>query len=278
MRAGSRRLIRNGLGAVAPTVALSLFALIGVGGLAFDYARLASMDTELQSAADQAALAAATQLDGDDGACGRAIQAATTRLAAEAPWLANETRFANDSGGLLVQTTSTGGTSCTGHPNVTFWQDEDMVTPADGDATANFVQVQVEAREANYALTPVIGIISSGAISARALAGMQGSRIPVAVAHGEGRASFEATGDAARVAVALNYINGDGSPATSYPANPNGSAHAIAGVCSDDGRVTILMPHPERVFRSVQMSWRPREWGEDSPWMRMFRNARAWLA
>src|SRR4030095_10381971 len=104
------------------------------------------------------------------------------------------------------------------------------------------------------------------------LQGMAGSRIPVAVAHGEGRASFEATGDASRVAVALNYIQGDGSHATSYPANPNGSANSIAGLCSDDGRVTILMPHPERTLRAANFSWAPREWGGDSPWQRMFRN------
>jgi Flp pilus assembly protein TadG len=173
-------LIKNGLGAVAPTVALSLFGLIGVGGIAFDYARLASMDTELQNAADQAALAAATQLDGDDDACSRAIQAATTRLTAEAPWLANETRFANDGDGLLVQTTETGGAlACTGNPNVTFYEDEDMAIPATTDAVANFVQVQVVAREANYALTPVVGAFA-GSIAAKALAGMQGSfcRIP----------------------------------------------------------------------------------------------------
>ncbi|HEU0306255.1 MAG TPA: phosphoribosylformylglycinamidine synthase, partial [Lysobacter sp.] len=109
------------------------------------------------------------------------------------------------------------------------------------------------------------------------LRGMQGSRIPVAVAHGEGRASFEATGDASRVAVALNYINGDGTLATSYPANPNGSANSIAGLCSDDGRVTILMPHPERTLRAANFSWAPREWNGDSPWQRMFRNARAWV-
>ncbi|HJW45396.1 MAG TPA: phosphoribosylformylglycinamidine synthase, partial [Lysobacter sp.] len=114
------------------------------------------------------------------------------------------------------------------------------------------------------------------------LRGMAGSRIPVAVAHGEGRASFDVTGDAARVAVALNYINGDGSPATSYPANPNGSANAIAGLCSDDGRVTILMPHPERTLRTANFSWAPRDWNDaqasgDSPWQRMFRNARVWV-
>jgi len=106
---------------------------------------------------------------------------------------------------------------------------------------------------------------------------MQGSRIPVAVAHGEGRASFESTGDNARVAVALNYINGDGSLATSYPANPNGSANAIAGLCSEDGRATILMPHPERTLRAANFSWAPRDWRDDSPWQRMFRNARVWV-
>ncbi|GAB3348559.1 phosphoribosylformylglycinamidine synthase [Lysobacter tyrosinilyticus] len=114
------------------------------------------------------------------------------------------------------------------------------------------------------------------------LQGMAGSRIPVAVAHGEGRASFEATGDASRVAVALNYIQGDGSHATSYPANPNGSANSIAGLCSDDGRVTILMPHPERTLRNANFSWAPREWDGPlstgaSPWQRMFRNARVWV-
>lgn len=109
------------------------------------------------------------------------------------------------------------------------------------------------------------------------LRGMAGSRIPVAVAHGEGRASFEATGDAARVDVALRYIDGDGVPAAGYPANPNGSAHAIAGVTSEDGRVTILMPHPERTLRAANFSWAPRDWQGDSPWQRMFRNARVWL-
>ena len=168
-------------GAVAPTVALSLFALIGVGGIAFDYARLVSMDTELQGAADQAALAAATQLDGNDNACARAISAATARIGADAPWLANETRFANDSGGLLVETSvPAGGTTCTSNPNVIFWQDENKAVAATTDATANFVEVRVQARRANYALTPVIGALSSGDIVAAAMAGMQSSfcRIP----------------------------------------------------------------------------------------------------
>jgi phosphoribosylformylglycinamidine synthase len=109
------------------------------------------------------------------------------------------------------------------------------------------------------------------------LAGMAGSRIPVVVAHGEGRADFGAA-DPAAAPLALRYVDGRGEVATRYPANPNGSPLGIAGLCSSDGRATILMPHPERVFRSVQLSWCPPEWGEDSPWMRLFRNARAWVA
>jgi phosphoribosylformylglycinamidine synthase len=109
------------------------------------------------------------------------------------------------------------------------------------------------------------------------LAGMAGSRIPVVVAHGEGRAAFDAATDRSEVDVALRYVDGAGRIATSYPANPNGSPDAIAGLTSADGRATLMMPHPERVFRSVQLSWRPREWGEDSPWMRLFRNARAFV-
>jgi len=109
------------------------------------------------------------------------------------------------------------------------------------------------------------------------LRGMAGSRIPVAVSHGEGRARFRAASDAAQARVALRYVAPDGAPAPAYPHNPNGSTDAIAGLTSLDGRATLMMPHPERVFRSVQMSWRPAEWGEDSPWLRMFRNARVWV-
>ena len=109
------------------------------------------------------------------------------------------------------------------------------------------------------------------------LRGMAGSRIPVAVSHGEGRARFRTASDAAQARVALRYVAPDGAPAPAYPHNPNGSTDAIAGLTSLDGRATLMMPHPERVFRSVQMSWRPAEWGEDGPWLRMFRNARVWL-
>jgi phosphoribosylformylglycinamidine synthase len=108
---------------------------------------------------------------------------------------------------------------------------------------------------------------------------MAGSRIPVAVAHGEGRARFGGVEDAAAARVAVRYVDGAGAPATSYPANPNGSHDTIAGLTSDDGRVTILMPHPERTLRMANYSWAPREWAglDASPWQRMFRNARAWM-
>ncbi|WP_028768624.1 phosphoribosylformylglycinamidine synthase [Shewanella fidelis] len=108
--------------------------------------------------------------------------------------------------------------------------------------------------------------------------GMEGSRMPIAVSHGEGRAEF-ASAQALAAAeasgtVALRYVDGNGQIATKYPQNPNGSPNAITALSSTDGRVTIMMPHPERVFRTVANSWHPESWGEDSPWMRMFRNVR----
>jgi phosphoribosylformylglycinamidine synthase len=111
------------------------------------------------------------------------------------------------------------------------------------------------------------------------LAGMAGSRMPIAVAHGEGRAEFRDAAHlaAARASVAARYIENDGRVAERYPANPNGSPEGIAGLTTLDGRVTIMMPHPERVFRSVQNSWHPDQWGTDGPWMRLFRNARVWV-
>lgn len=113
------------------------------------------------------------------------------------------------------------------------------------------------------------------------LRGMEGSKLPVAVAHGEGRAEFAQPEDAAHALaqhlVSLRYVNHGGEPTQHYPANPNGSPLGITGLCSRDGRVTIMMPHPERVFRTVQYSWHPPQWGDDGPWLRLFRNARNWL-
>ncbi|CAI1091885.1 Phosphoribosylformylglycinamidine synthase [Serratia entomophila] len=111
--------------------------------------------------------------------------------------------------------------------------------------------------------------------------GMAGSRMPIAVSHGEGHVEVR---DAAHLAalesnglVALRFVNHAGQVTESYPANPNGSPNGITAVTSASGRATVMMPHPERVFRTVSNSWHPEEWGEDSPWMRMFRNARKQL-
>ena len=110
---------------------------------------------------------------------------------------------------------------------------------------------------------------------------MAGSVLPIAVAHGEGQAEFaDATARDACAAsglVSLRFVDHRGHPTETYPANPNGSPLGITGLTSRDGHATILMPHPERVFRTVQNSWHPAEWGEDGGWMRMFRNARAWV-
>ncbi|RXF00674.1 phosphoribosylformylglycinamidine synthase [Pseudoalteromonas sp. PS5] len=108
--------------------------------------------------------------------------------------------------------------------------------------------------------------------------GMAGSRMPIAVSHGEGHAEF-ASEAAVQTAldsgsVAVKFVDNYGNPTTQYPANPNGSPAGITGMTSTDGRATVMMPHPERVFRAVANSWHPDEWQEDSPWMRMFRNAR----
>ncbi|WP_133501680.1 phosphoribosylformylglycinamidine synthase [Cognatilysobacter terrigena] len=109
------------------------------------------------------------------------------------------------------------------------------------------------------------------------LKGMEGSRIPVAVAHGEGRVHFDDPAARAAISVSARYVDGRGEQASQYPINPNGSHDAIAGFTSRDGRVTLLMPHPERTLRTANLSWAPRDWPADSPWLRMFRNARAWV-
>tara|TARA_R110002072_G_scaffold94299_4_gene208466 strand:+ start:5547 stop:9464 length:3918 start_codon:yes stop_codon:yes gene_type:complete len=113
------------------------------------------------------------------------------------------------------------------------------------------------------------------------LEGMAGSRIPVAIAHGEGRAEFSNPQKLLSLKeanqLALQYVDNYAEVTSRYPANPNGSPEGLAGVCSESGRVTIMMPHPERVYRTVQNSWHPTDWSEDAPWLRMFRNARKWF-
>ncbi|MDR5873638.1 phosphoribosylformylglycinamidine synthase [Halomonas sp. CUBES01] len=113
------------------------------------------------------------------------------------------------------------------------------------------------------------------------LAGMEGSQLPIAVAHGEGRAAFRDSAHLRRMQsssqVAMRYIDNYAQVTTRYPANPNGSPSGITGLTTTDGRVTIMMPHPERVARAVTNSWRPSEWTENGAWLRLFRNARTWL-
>jgi phosphoribosylformylglycinamidine synthase len=126
---------------------------------------------------------------------------------------------------------------------------------------------------------PLVAIEKSASIF---FTGMEGSRIPIATAHGEGRVEFASDADREALeragAVVARFVDHRGQVTERYPENPNGSPGGITALTAAAGRVTIIMPHPERVFRNVQLSWRPRAWmGEDSPWMRMFRNARAWV-
>ncbi len=138
-----------------------------------------------------------------------------------------------------------------------------------------FVRNRVEQFEARFTM---VEVPESPSLF---FAGMAGSRMPVVVSHGEGRADFSETGDAAKVLAAMRYLDNAGNATEVYPYNPNGSPAGVTAVTTADGRFTIMMPHPERVFRTVQMSWHPEEMGEqfveDSPWMRMFRNARKWV-
>ena len=109
------------------------------------------------------------------------------------------------------------------------------------------------------------------------LQGMAGSRLPIAVAHGEGFANFSERGNAAQALAAMRFVDNHGQPTEQYPFNPNGSADGLTAVTTADGRFTAMMPHPERVFRNVQMSWTTGDKSEFSPWMRVWRNARKWV-
>jgi phosphoribosylformylglycinamidine synthase len=108
-------------------------------------------------------------------------------------------------------------------------------------------------------------------------AGMAGTQAPLAIAHGEGFADFSLTGNLDEVVQSLRYVDNRGQATEQYPFNPNGSPGGLTAVTTPDGRFTAMMPHAERVFRTVVHSWAPPSWGDDAPWMRMFRNARKWV-
>ncbi len=107
--------------------------------------------------------------------------------------------------------------------------------------------------------------------------GMAGSRLPIAVAHGEGFADFSQRGNATAVKQAMRFVDHTGAPTEVYPLNPNGSPGGLTGVTTADGRFTAMMPHPERVFRNAQLSWTSGDKSDHSPWLRMFQNARKWV-
>jgi phosphoribosylformylglycinamidine synthase len=138
-----------------------------------------------------------------------------------------------------------------------------------------FVRNLSEQFEARFSL---VRIEQSNSIM---LSNMQGTVMPIAVSHGEGRAEFSSPAGLINLnssnQIALRFLENDLQIASRYPANPNGSPEGISGVTSADGRVTLMMPHPERVFRTVLNSWHPQDWDEDSGWMRIFRNARQFI-
>ncbi|HBW41568.1 MAG TPA: phosphoribosylformylglycinamidine synthase, partial [Leclercia adecarboxylata] len=143
------------------------------------------------------------------------------------------------------------------------------------EAWPRFVRNQSDRFEARFSLVEVTQSPSL------LLQGMVGSQMPIAVSHGEGQVEVRNAAHLAELEskglVALRFVDNFGKVTQTYPANPNGSANGITAVTSESGRVTVMMPHPERVFRTVSNSWHPENWGEDSPWMRIFRNARKQL-
>jgi phosphoribosylformylglycinamidine synthase len=139
----------------------------------------------------------------------------------------------------------------------------------------HFVRNKSEQFEARFAM---VEVLESPSLFFN---GMAGSRMPIAVAHGEGFTEFSNVNAVNNVLdkklVTVRYIDNASTPTEVYPFNPNGSPQGLTGFTTTDGRFSIMMPHPERVFRAVQHSWRPDSWQEDGPWMRMFRNARKFV-
>ena len=139
------------------------------------------------------------------------------------------------------------------------------------EAWPKFTRNKSEQFEARFAMVEV------GQSPSIFFQGMTGTQTPIAVAHGEGFADFSLTGSMDAALVAMRFVDNQGQVTQGYPYNPNGSPQGITAVTTADGRFTVMMPHAERVFRTVLQSWHPDGWGEDSPWLRMFRNARQWV-
>jgi Flp pilus assembly protein TadG len=217
-RAYFRRL--DDRGAVAPIVAMSLFALVGIAGVAFDYSRVAGMDSELQNGADQAALAGASQLDKDSGACARAANAAIALLS-------NPTLLANDDDGVTVKinggdTVAVADDACESISGVTFYEDKDKTTVATTDADAAFIEVAVDARVANFAFTPIVGLFSSGNMNAKALAGL-GSSVckvpPMMICSPDPSVPFDAADKEGWGVVATGHSTGHNASSPGSPSN-----------------------------------------------------------
>jgi phosphoribosylformylglycinamidine synthase len=134
-----------------------------------------------------------------------------------------------------------------------------------------FVRNRSEQFEARFVM---VEVLESPSIF---FAGMAGSRLPIVVSHGEGRTEFASSEQAQGAIATLRYVDHRGAPTERYPFNPNGSAGGSTGFTTPDGRFTILMPHPERAFRTVQWSWAPPGLGEEAPWFQLFLNARRWV-
>ena len=135
----------------------------------------------------------------------------------------------------------------------------------------NFVRNRSEQFEARLA---AVELLESPSIL---FSGMAGSVLPIVVSHGEGRVEYLNPDDAVLARAAARYVDGAGKPAEAYPANPNGSKGGLTAFTTDDGRFTIMMPHPERSHRAIELSWHPDDWTDASGWMRIFRNARKWV-
>ena len=148
---------------------------------------------------------------------------------------------------------------------------QDVIPGADN--WAHFARNQSEQFEARFVM---VEVQDSPSIF---FSGMAGSRMPIVVSHGEGYADYRDSKrlKAAQPLVTLRYVDHRGNATETYPLNPNGSPQGITGLTTPDGRFSIMMPHPERVFRAVQNSWHPSDWREDGAWMKMFRNARKWV-